>query len=115
MNLDKQQFAKQVGNTIARYRQQAGFTQEQIAEKLEIGNEAISRIERGVAMPSLVRLLEFAEIFNCRVVDLLSPNSERLQDKTDYLNSLLATVNEQERQLIAAMVEKLIEYFRSHK
>lgn len=83
--MDKQQFAKQLGQNIAQYRQTLGLTQEQLAEKLELGNEAVSRIERGIAMPSLMRLLAFANIFQCDVSDLLLKREIALNQKWTYL------------------------------
>jgi DNA-binding XRE family transcriptional regulator len=52
--------ALSVGKAIAARRQDAGLTQEQVAEQLKIGNEAVSRMERGLVMPTVARLLELA-------------------------------------------------------
>jgi transcriptional regulator with XRE-family HTH domain len=52
--------ALSVGKAIAARRQEAGLTQEQVAEQLKIGNEAVSRMERGLVMPTVARLLELA-------------------------------------------------------
>jgi DNA-binding XRE family transcriptional regulator len=57
--------AVSVGKAIAARRQDAGLTQEQVAEQLKIGNEAVSRMERGLVMPTVARLLELADLFNC--------------------------------------------------
>jgi transcriptional regulator with XRE-family HTH domain len=45
--------AKIVGLAIARQRMLRGLTQEQVAEQLGIGGEAVSRIERGIVMPNI--------------------------------------------------------------
>lgn len=110
MSVNKQQFAKQLGMTIAKYRQERGLTQEQIAEKLGMGNEAISRIERGVAMPALVRLIEFAEIFECNISELLVESSTRRQDEAEYLQMLFTKVSDKDRAFIIKSVESLIEH-----
>lgn len=108
MKTNRQQFAKQLGITIASYRQQIGLTQEQIAEKLEMGNEAISRIERGVVMPTLARLIELADIFDCQLADLLGKNSGRTKDEADYLHQLLKERTMEERQMIVEVIEKMV-------
>ena len=46
-DINFEQLAKRVGKAIARQRQLAGLTQEQVAEHLAIGMAAISRMERG--------------------------------------------------------------------
>lgn len=51
-----EELAKSVGKAIGRQRQQAGLTQEQVAEHLDIGMEAVSRMERGLVVPTVVRL-----------------------------------------------------------
>ena len=110
MNTDKQQFAKQLGQTIAKYRQRSGLTQEQLAEILGIGNEAISRIERGVAIPALVRLLELADIFECSVADLLSKSSPRTADEMRNLSFGLENLSAADRKFVITSMENLIEY-----
>ena len=91
-----------VGRAIARHRQRAGLTQEQVAERLGIGNEAVSRIERGVVMPTVARLVELAGIFGCDVADLLTETSHRSDDQAQYLSRLLAG--------LAATDPKLVPY-----
>ena len=41
---------KRIGKTIARKRKIAGFTQQEVAEHFIMGNEAFSRIERGLVI-----------------------------------------------------------------
>lgn len=110
MNTDKQQFAKQLGQTIAKYRQRRDLTQEQLAEILGIGNEAISRIERGVAMPALVRLLELADVFECSVADLLAKSSPRTTDEMQSLSSRLANLSTADRKFVITSMESLIDH-----
>lgn len=113
MAIDKQKFAKQLGETIAKYRQREGLTQEQLSEKLGIGNEAISRIERGVAMPALVRLIEFADEFKCNVADLLIQSSPRNQDEVYYLLDLLKDISEDDKLFVLKSMENMIAYLKS--
>ena len=58
--------AREVGAQIAKRRADSGMSQEDVAERLGIGNEAVSRLERGVVSPSIPRLFEFADIFEQR-------------------------------------------------
>lgn len=112
MATDKAQFAKQLGHTIAIYRQEMGLTQEQIAEILGIGSEAISRIERGVAMPTLVRLIEFADVFKCSVADLMTKKSKRSQDKARYIFALLNDLEEKDQKIVLDLVETLSQHLK---
>ena len=86
MNINHEEINRRIGRAIAQYRQQSGLTQEQVAEKLQIGNEAVSRMERGLIMPNVVRLLELAEIFDCTAAELLADDVPFLRavDRFNY-------------------------------
>lgn len=51
-------------------RRQAGYSQEELAEKLNVSRQAISRWEQGSAMPDAVNLLQISKLF-CVSVDYL--------------------------------------------
>jgi transcriptional regulator with XRE-family HTH domain len=42
-----------------------------VAEHLSIGLEAVSRMERGLVVPTIVRLAELAQLFDCDIAELL--------------------------------------------
>ena len=50
--IHQQHLAGRVGRAISKQRIRCGLTQEEVAERLGVGNEAVSRIERGVATSS---------------------------------------------------------------
>ena len=106
------QLSKQVGLTIAKYRQQSGLTQNEVAEKLNIGYEAVSRMERGIVMPTVERLVELAEIFNCEAADLLTQSSNRVEDQSAQIKSLLSDLGEQDRLLLLDIITKLVNRFK---
>lgn len=113
MNSDKPFFAKQLGHNIAKYRQKMGLTQEQLAEKVDLGNEAISRIERGVAVPSVRRLFDFARVFHCEIADLLSQPNSSPKDELHYLAMMLRDLTEKDRQFAIRQLEALVEHLKS--
>lgn len=98
--IDYNDVSKRIGKTIAKYRQLSGLTQEQVAELLDVGNEAISRMERGLIIPNVVRLIELAEIFSCSVADLITEGSPRLSDQTNHVHHLINGLNETDRELM---------------
>ncbi|MCD4485344.1 helix-turn-helix domain-containing protein [Chromobacterium vaccinii] len=106
-NLDVEQLNQRVGQAVARHRKALGMNQEDLAEKLGVGLEAISRLERGRIKPTLVRLLELAEVLGCSVNDLLSETSVNPGDQARYLEQLLARLKQADRQLVVDMVEQL--------
>ncbi|WP_038484487.1 helix-turn-helix domain-containing protein [Collimonas arenae] len=100
-----------IGKTVAKKRKIAGFTQEEVAEHLGIGNEAFSRIERGLVSPGIFKLYEMADMFECGVETFLIEGSRRPTDQVEYMTKLLSNVPTTDRQLIIGMVEKLARRF----
>jgi len=96
--------AQRVGKAIAKQRLAVGLTQEEVAESLGIGNEAVSRMERGINIPTITRLIEIAEMLNCEVADLIQEASDRVMDQAQTISKLLEQMDAQDR---AATVEIL--------
>ena len=61
-----------IGKFIAECRKKQNLTQMQLAEKLGITDKAVSKWERGIAMPDSSLMLELCGILNITVNDLLS-------------------------------------------
>lgn len=108
----QRQIAVAIGARLARKRQEAGLTQEAVAESLEIGNEAVSRIERGVAAPTLARLYEFAELYGCRVDHLLLESSDREADQAAAIHHQIMGLTPADRQLVSGVVDQLVSHLR---
>lgn len=95
---------------IAKYRKAAGITQAELAEKLELSNDAISRLERGHISLSVSRLLELAEIFECDAAELLNASSHRIQDHERHLMTMLNRLEAKERMALLGLIEQLIHW-----
>ncbi|RZN98595.1 XRE family transcriptional regulator [Pseudomonas moorei] len=106
---ESKQLAELVGQAIARQRLRCQLSQEQIAERLGIGSEAVSRIERGVVMPNVERLVELATIFGCETADLLTEGSSRPEDQARKLYDLLSPLALDDRALVMDMVARLVD------
>ena len=61
-----------VGNFIAQKRKAVGLTQKQLAEKLNISFQAISKWEKGMAMPGSDVLIKLANELQVNVEDILN-------------------------------------------
>ncbi|CAJ5416592.1 helix-turn-helix domain-containing protein [Burkholderia vietnamiensis] len=105
--VDLDELAGLIGRAIAKHRLESGLTQEQVAETLGIGNEAVSRMERGLVMPTVARLVELAEIFGCDAADLLTGASTRSSDQGKYVGQLLAKLGGNDRAMVIEIVERL--------
>ena len=106
-NINSEELAKSVGKAIGRQRQQAGLTQDQVAEHLSIGMEAVSRMERGLVVPTVVRLAELAQLFGCDLADFLCETSNRPTEQGMVISQQLAKLDTTDRELVLEVVGKL--------
>ena len=76
-----------IGKFIAVCRKQKGLTQMQLAEKLNITDKAISKWERGIAMPDSSIMLALCDILGISVNELLC--GEKINMENNPKNELL--------------------------
>ena len=67
---------KLVGRNFARFREQLGLTQEQLAERSGFSQQYISGLENGQRNPTIVSLYELALSLGVTQVDLVLPSPE---------------------------------------
>ena len=77
----------ELGKKIRQLRFKAGLTQEQLADRLGIGPQSVSKWENAVAMPDITTLPLLAEIFGTSIDDLFDLTSEqrlnRIENRMD--------------------------------
>jgi|SRR5690554_5023057 len=69
-----------VGNKITTYRKLNNMTQDELAEKLNVTRQALSKWELGTSAPSINSLLELCKIFETNFKDLLCLNDVDQKD-----------------------------------
>ena len=80
---------KKIGGFLRELRKSAGFTQEQVAEKLGISSRTISRWETGAYMPDISMLVDIAELYDVDIREII--DGER---KEENMNSEVKEVAE---------------------
>lgn len=100
--------AVKVGKAIADRRKAVPMTQEELGIALNLGIEAISRMERGAIMPSIPRLVEVAEALGCPVQDLLLISSDRSIEHAIQLTKKLSPLSIEDREMILQIVDLLV-------
>ena len=108
----QRKLARSVGASIASARERAGLTQEEVSERLGIGNQAVSRIERGAVIPTVARLFELAEVLDCRVDELLLSSSDRGADQALAMARQIDGLSVSDRELVAGIVGQLAQHLR---
>ncbi len=77
-----------LGSKIRQLRKERGLTQEQLAEKLNIDNKHLSRIEKGIHKPTYHVILKLAEVLNINIYDFSEKSDLKNDTDTIYLKSL---------------------------
>lgn len=82
INCDKTYIAKKIREA----RKKNGLTQEELAERADIGTKQISRIEIGQFYPSLITFFRIADILNLDLSDFVT---QKPTEKSKIRNKLL--------------------------
>ena len=91
MNADK--LKNQIGVNISAYRKQIGWTQAELAEKLNYSDKAVSKWERGESVPDVLILANLAEQMGITVNDLLA-DPDALPEQTGAVQQVMGRVVE---------------------
>ena len=94
----------ELGMKIKTLRLKAGLTQEQLAEKLGIGPQSVSKWENAVAMPDISTLPLLSEIFGVTIDDLFDLSTEQ---RFNRIESRMDREGELPRELFTAYEEFL--------
>ncbi len=81
-----------IGRFIAECRRQKQLTQLQLADKLGITDKAISKWERGIAMPDTSIMLELCDILGISVNELLNGEMIKMANSNEKNEQLLLNV-----------------------
>ena len=86
----------ELGKKIKQLRFKAGLTQEQLADRLGIGAQSVSKWENAVSMPDITALPLLAEIFGVSIDDLFDLTNEqrfnRIENRLDIEDDLTQDV-----------------------
>ena len=70
---------------LLQQRKTAGMTQSELAEKLNVSRQAVSRWEMGTAMPEVENLIMMSELFGVSLDYLLKDKEERSEAKQEEI------------------------------
>ncbi|HDR9284308.1 TPA: helix-turn-helix transcriptional regulator [Burkholderia vietnamiensis] len=106
------ELARQVGACLAARRKALRLTQDQLAERLGIEKESVSRIETGFVSPSLGRLSTLAEALDLSLLDLLRDVSDRPKDQAAALTAAITDLPPRKRALVMRTATELAAILR---
>lgn len=102
---------KTLGKKIRLLRHQKGWSQEDVAKRLDISIPAFSKIETGITDINLSRLEQIAKLFEMSVVQLLTFNDSEQQEKyVSELETVTKKLQSREAEVIE-LQKKVIELY----
>ena len=75
--MDEQILRQTIANNLLFYRKKAGYTQLELAEKLNYSDKLISKWERAEGVPDIYTLCKLAELFRINVNSLINDSPKK--------------------------------------
>ncbi|NCE64959.1 XRE family transcriptional regulator [Pseudoflavonifractor sp. 524-17] len=100
--MDIEAIKRIIGQNVAKYREEAGLTQAELAERIGISTAFISRVERGQKMMKVYTLCAVAQALYVSCDALVNPPSPRT-----YLENINVLLRDQSAEYLSG-IEKLI-------
>ena len=97
---------KNISDNIRYYRNLKGWSQEEIADKLDVSLPTYSRIERNISGVSFKRIEQLAKVFGITVVELVS--TENHKNNTTEIETLKKIITEKDKEIIS-LQQKIID------
>lgn len=106
---------QRLGRNVAAKRKSLGWLQGELAERLGVESETLSRFERGQVLPSLERLEQLAEILGTSLGELLSEASSNHKDQAFQIADWISVLDDTDRFFVAEEVKRLCSHFSKRK
>jgi len=101
----------QIGNKIRRLREGKGFSQEDMAEKLQISRSAYSRIESGETNSWVNHIEKLCKELDMKAEDLLINSDNNINTNQDNASAVQATTQQDTHITINHLSDKVIELY----
>ncbi|MFA5923647.1 MAG: helix-turn-helix transcriptional regulator [Methylococcaceae bacterium] len=96
-----------LGANIAERRKKLGWTQAELAERIGVDTETISRFERGNNLPSLQRLEKLADALTIPLYRLVAASSPRADDQSFILDEWISELTPRDREFALNTLKQL--------
>ena len=95
------------GAVISERRRLLGMSQELLAERVDISQESLSRMEKGVIAPRFERLQLFADALGCSIPDLFREQS-KASEWAATIEKMLSPLSDCEQKEMVAIIAKIV-------
>ncbi len=109
-DIDSNELTKVVGKNIAFKRKKLGLSQKELALKLDITENAIIRMEKGLIAPKMSRIQQLSDILNCPVVSLFLQDESSIEEQALFIADKLKTFPPKIRKSLLDLINTTIEF-----
>lgn len=103
-----------VGKNIVSLRKKLNFTQKELAEKLDITQDSMMRIEKGMIAPKMARLQDIADILKCPVPYLfMSEENKSIEEYALYIAENIKELKEEDKKYLIDLIDTAMQYMKS--
>jgi len=98
----------EIANKLVELRKEHGFSQEELAEKLNVSRQAVSKWERGESSPDTDNLISLAKIYNISLDELLL--NKTVENKKEIIENKEKTLLERVRDFVDDCIPLVIAF-----
>ena len=102
-----------VAHNIGQRRKALGLTQAQLAERLGVDTETLSRFERGKHAPTLKNLIRLAGLLQTTVADLLEEERPQPSDEATAVCAWLDGLSSADKAFALAVLKQCCDYLEA--
>lgn len=106
----------EIGNRIRELRKNKGITQEQLAGRLGISFQAVSKWENNIALPDIIMIPILADFFEVSTDDLFDYRKEKIREEVDKICQDAIPFREKDpavaRRILEAGLEKYVDNYQ---
>ncbi len=106
---------KEIGKQLKYFRQKAGLTQAELAEKINIHEKQISKIETGVHFPTFDNFIKILEVLNIKLKDLDTSEKKVYSNSKDKLFRLINQSSDKDIEFYTSVIENLNKNLKKYK
>ncbi len=106
--MPERDLSKILGENILKRRRKLGLTQAQLAERLDIGSNALSSMEKGLISPKVSRLQDMAAALQCSVPALFRDPDADYDERALMIAELIRPLSPKAQEAVLRVVEEMV-------
>ena len=91
------------GDNLRKIRKSKKMSQEQLAEKMNVTRQSVSKWENGESYPEMSNIFELCKVFNCKLNDLVYPNMKDISSLDEEIVMNVVKFNEKKQKEVKTL------------